>query len=67
MISARLIGTLRRAQDRLRSVGRAMASLLNHRDVAQLVERLVWDQEAASSSPAVPTITTFIKIAIVIA
>lgn len=26
------------------------------RDVAQLVERLVWDQEAASSSPAVPTI-----------
>lgn len=28
------------------------------RDVAQLVERLVWDQEAASSSPAVPTIFT---------
>ncbi len=27
------------------------------RDVAQLVERLVWDQEAASSSPAVPTIS----------
>lgn len=27
-----------------------------HRDVAQMVERLVWDQEAAGSSPVIPTI-----------
>jgi hypothetical protein len=33
------------------------------RDVAQLVERLVWDQEAASSSPAVPTIFFYLEAA----
>ena len=34
-----------------------------YRGVAQMVERLIWDQEAAGSSPVTPTRVEFVGIA----
>ena len=37
-------------------VGSSSLSLSTFRDVAQLVARLVWDQDVAGSNPVIPTV-----------
>ena len=39
-------------------VGSSSLSLSTFRDVAQLVARLVWDQDVAGSNPVIPTYTS---------
>lgn len=44
------------------SVGRAIVNIIEtfYRDVAQLVARMLWEHEAAGSSPVIPTISNVI-------